>query len=338
MSEEWLNFIDGWFLTVVFYTLAVGLGIRMILFIATIIKSRINNGQSVLKDGIIALYLIAGAFIPFHKGLIKKPIYTALRYAFHACLFIVPIWYSGHINMIFESSLEWYWKPIPDEHIETMTFMVIGIGLFFATRRLLIPRVRKVSTISDFLIIIVTISPFITGYWYSYGTMDDVPILGYYMWYLHVFSGELMILMAVFLFVRTRLFSSTCVGCTSCAQACPTGTLEVRDKRAKRTFFYSHYQCICCGACVATCPEGAAALRHEVSLFHYLAFFRKSKIREKELSQCLGCNDLFAPDRQIENVREKIKISGIEMPQTLGYCTRCKKLLSQHKLAYVNRF
>lgn len=338
MFEEWLSFLEGRFLTFVFYTLAIGLGVRMMVFISTIIKSRVNNDPSILKSGITALLLIARAFIPFHKGLFKKPVYTALRYLFHACLFIVPIGFSGHINMISESRIGWYWEPIPDEYIETMTFVVIGIGLFFAARRLLIPKVRKVSNLSDFLIIMVTITPFITGYWYSYGTLDNVPVLGYYMWYLHLFSGELMILMTVFLFVRTRLFSTPCVGCASCVEACPTGTLEARDKGANRNFFYSHYQCICCGACVATCPEGAAALRHEVSLFHYLAFFRKSKIRGKQLSQCQGCKELFAPDRQIENVREKIKLSGIEMPQTLGYCTRCKKMLSQHKLAYADRF
>jgi hypothetical protein len=53
-------------------------------------------------------------FLPFHKGAIKRPFYAVLRYIFHACLLIIPIWYSGHIFLWEESRLQWYWTPIPD--------------------------------------------------------------------------------------------------------------------------------------------------------------------------------------------------------------------------------
>lgn len=328
MFEKLLYFIDGPFLVFVFYLLGIGVGLRILVFVSNIFKNRPVNDISGLKNGLHLMAMIFRTFLPFHKGMLKQPLYTVIRYVFHICLFIVPIWYSRHIDMIYDSSLEWYWEPFSDETIENMTLLVIGIGLFFIARRLIIPTIRKKSSIADFLIILVTIAPFVTGYCYVYGTLDEVPFLGDYMWDLHVLTGELMILMVVFLFVRTRLSSSACVGCASCTIACPTGTLEARDNGSRREFFYSHYQCICCAACAATCPEGAAELRHEVSLVHYISFFRKQKIKETDLIRCNGCHTFFAPDRQLEKIQHLIKTNGLEPLLTLTLCSRCKKSFS----------
>lgn len=275
----------------------------------------------------MTLKLIGAACLPFHRGWFKKPVYTLVRYLFHACLFIVPIWESGHVILL-KAKLGWHWPTLPVAASETMTLLVIGIGLFFFARRLCNPQVRAVSSVSDVVIILLTIAPFITGYLYANGTLNHIPYIGDAMLLLHVLTGQIMLVMVIFLFVRTRLLDSTCVGCASCAVNCPTGTLEAKETGKMKSFFYSHYQCICCGACVAVCPEGAARLRHTVSLLHFFSFFKKQKIREKELTRCEGCSDLFAPGRQIEKIQGLMKSKGMELPRTLNYCSRCKKLFS----------
>jgi formate hydrogenlyase subunit 6/NADH:ubiquinone oxidoreductase subunit I len=89
------------------------------------------------------------------------------------------------------------------------------------------------------------------------------------MFTIHILSGEAFMIVAVFLFCRTRLNIEKCITCGACDISCPTGTLEARDEGPVRVFTYSHYQCICCGACLNTCPEEAAELRHEISLARF---------------------------------------------------------------------
>lgn len=328
---KYIYFFSGTGLTLVLCLFSAGLFIRVFAFLSHMGKS----GQIVGNPGTehrlhplkMTLKMTGAACLPFHRAWFKKPVYTLVRYIFHVCLFIVPIWESGHVILL-KAKFGWYWTTLPAAASETMTLLVIGIGLFFFARRLGKPQIRVLSSKRDFVIILLTIAPFITGYFYANGTLNHIPFIGDMMLLLHVLTGQVMLLMVVFLFVRTGLLDSTCVGCASCAVNCPTGTLEAKDAGRLRSFFYSHYQCICCGACVAVCPEGAARLRHTVSLPHFFSFFKKQKIREKELTRCEGCNDLFAPGRQIEKIQALIKSKGMELPRTLNYCSRCKKLFS----------
>jgi len=328
---EWLYFIDGQLLEIVFYLFGIGLGIRCLAFLVNIFKSQIFPDQEFRwkKAGKI-LYLFAVSFLPYHRGLVKQPVYTILRYIFHACLFIIPVWYSGHLNMLMDTRLGWYWEPISDNYIETATLFVIGMGCLFIARRIVFPRIRKQSSLKDIFFVLITILPFITGYWYVNETLDHISLFKNYMWYLHVFSGEVMMAMAVFLFIRTKLDTSRCVGCSSCTIACPTGTLEAKETESKRVFLYSHYQCICCGACVSTCPETAAILKHEISIPLFFSFFRKKKINEIKINRCEGCREMYAPDPQIEKIKTILCTKAIIPPETMGYCSRCKKLLSSH--------
>ena len=141
-----------------------------------------------------------------------------------------------------------------------------------------------------------------TGYFLTHGTLDSVSFLGDNMGVIHMLSGEAMILMAVFLYCRTRLNTQRCTGCASCVQNCPTETLESHDKGKLRVFSYSHFQCICCGSCVNVCPEDAAELRHEISAKRLFQVFSKQEIRSVELEACERCGALFAPEPQMEKI------------------------------------
>jgi nitrate reductase gamma subunit len=117
---------------------------------------------------------------------------------FHICLIVVPIWFSGHISLWEESRFEWSWTPIPDGLADRMTLIFLAIALFFLLRRIVSADIRLLSTFSDYLLIVVVAMPFITGYFLTNGTVDNIGFLGENIQLIHMLSGELMLILIPF--------------------------------------------------------------------------------------------------------------------------------------------
>jgi ferredoxin/nitrate reductase gamma subunit len=307
--------IEGPLLKITFLVFCIGVIIRLSFFISSIIKSgkdKENRGSYFFK--------IFGRFLaPFHTAVLKNPVYSLLRYVFHICLFVVPIWLAGHISLWEDSSLEWSWSPLPDEWADWMTLLLLTLVVFFIIRHLATKEIRIKSSLSDYLIIIIAALPFATGYSLTHGTLDAVPFIGDNIWTIHILSAEIMIITTVFLFCRTRMNIQKCTGCAACVLICPTGTLESKDVKNSRIFNYSHYQCICCGSCVKACPEDAAELRHEISLKRLYNFLTKQEIRSVELESCKRCGALFVPEPLMEKIHKSFT------DEYLDFCPDCRK-------------
>ena len=312
---DFYSFVEGPLLWIAFLVFFAALLIRLFFFSCSIIRSSRDKD----KRQVYTLATFGRFFLPFHKAVAKKPVYATLRYIFHLCMIVVPIWFSGHIVLWSESRFEWEWVELPDAWSDWMTLVLLGLAVYFLIRRIIIPEIRLNSSKSDYILIIITALPFMTGYFLTHGTLDSVSFLGDNMTVIHMLSGEAMILMAVFLFCRTRLNIKKCVGCAACELSCPTGTLESNDNGKHRIFTYSHYQCICCGACVNTCPEDAAELRHEISAKRLVQVLLKQEIRSIELQACERCGALFAPEPQME------KIGLAFAHDYTKFCPNCRK-------------
>ena len=100
--------------------------------------------------------------LPLNKDVTKNPIFVTLAYVFHICLIVVPIWCSGHITLWEESRFEWSWSAIPDGLADWMTIVFLATALFLLLRRIIAADIRFLSTFSDYLLIVVTASPFIS--------------------------------------------------------------------------------------------------------------------------------------------------------------------------------
>ena len=325
MITEFLAFAEGPLLWIVFILFGAGLLLRTVFFVLSIIRRRPSLNPHPTFNA--SPFLILRLLLPFHNAVLKKPFYSLLRYVFHICLFVVPIWYAGHVSLWEESRFEWYWTPLPDNWADTMTLMVLAICCYFLLRRIILGIIRKSASIGDYLFIILTALPFLTGYLYTHGNLDHLPFFETYMWYFHVLSAEAMLLMIVILFLRTRLTAARCIGCAACEINCPTGTLETKDIQRQRVFSYSHYQCICCGTCVGVCPENAAELRHEINFTHIYRIFAKHPIRTVELSTCETCGALIAPQPQMQKLQDVVADNDLET-ENLNCCSRCKKIAS----------
>jgi Pyruvate/2-oxoacid:ferredoxin oxidoreductase delta subunit len=308
-------FAEGPLLWIVFLLFLAGVSARLIFFGIKILTS--PKGDQARWG--FSMPVFGRFLLPFHKAIAKKPLYAVIRYVFHLGLFVVPIWLAGHVSLWEESWLGWTWSTIPDKTADWMTILVIAIAAFFLVRRLLWPEARVRTSWMDFVVIVIAGLPFLTGYFLTHGTLDRVAFLGDNMRLIHVLSGEAMILMAVFLFCRTRMNPSRCTGCAACELSCPTGTLESKDQATFRIFNYSHYQCICCGACVNTCPENAAELRHEISLRNFFYILSKHEIRSVEMKACRKCGALFVPEPLFNKINQTVTDDYLHL------CQNCRK-------------
>ncbi len=308
-------FVEGPLLWIVFLIFIIGIAARLFFFFSATVRSRKYDDFGVKH--ILANF--GRLFIPFYNGVTKKPVYAILRYIFHVCLIVVPIWLSTHIVLWTESRFEWEWTALPDVWADWMTILVIGVSAYFLFRRFIFADVRLGSSASDYVLIIITALPFLSGYFLTHGSLDAIAFLGDNMRAIHVLCGEAILIGAVFLFYRTRLKEERCTGCAACESSCPTGTLESKDEGKLRTFTYSPYQCVCCGACIHACPEEAAELRHAISIRNFFRVIPKDKIRSVELAVCKGCGALFAPEPLLARVAKTI------VDDYGGYCSTCKK-------------
>jgi len=311
---DFSSFIEGPLLSIVFLVFIVGIITRLVFFSFEIIKSSRDKDYRWRYS----VATLGRSFLPFHSAVGNKPLYGTLRYIFHICLIVVPIWFSGHIVLWEESRFEWTWRALPDAWADWMTLLLLGLATYFLIRRIVVKDIRFNSSIPDYVIIILTALPFVTGYFLTHGSLDSIAFLGNNMWTIHILSAEAMIIMAVFLFCRTRLNTQKCTGCAACELNCPTGALESRDEENLRIFTYSHYQCICCGTCVSTCPENAAELSHEISLRRFFQISPKQEIRSVELRVCERCGAWFAPVPQLD------KIGQTFTHEYLRFCPRCR--------------
>ena len=76
--------------------------------------------------------------------------------------------------------------------------MLLAIGVFFLVRRIVSADIRLLSAFSDYLLLVVTALPFITGYFVTHGTLDSVAVLGENITLIHMLSGELMLILIPF--------------------------------------------------------------------------------------------------------------------------------------------
>ena len=190
------SFVEGPFLWIVFLTFIAAIIVRLAFFFYAIIK----NGRHKDFRLFYSLADFSRLFLPFHKAITGKPFYTILRYLFHICLIVVPVWFIGHIALWEESRLEWTWSSLPDGWIDWMTLLVLGLAAYFLIRRIISKDLRMNSSVTDYCVIVITALPFLTGYFLTHATLDSIVFFSNNMWNIHIISGGTMIIMAAFLF------------------------------------------------------------------------------------------------------------------------------------------
>jgi len=106
---------------------------------------------------------------------------------------------------------------------------------------------------------------------------------------------------------RPYFYEGECTGCAACAQVCPTGAIQFKDTKAKRTFVIQWDVCIFCGQCQANCLTAKGIVLSQE--FDLATTEKREALRqtiEKELVLCECCQDPVAPYDQYAWVSEKL--------------------------------
>lgn len=192
-----------WFAAAVFI---VGIVYRIIeLFMLTEKRERIRwptHGIRVDSPEERKLRLI----ISFQHSLIgKHPVMAIVSGVFHSCLFAAPIFAKGHALFLRQSWGISFWS-LPISLTDALTVVVLLGVLFLLVRRTMVPRVRAVSSVYDFLFLLLTAAPYLTGFLAYHQLLPYRTII-----ILHMLAGELMLIaipftklshMVFFFFVR----------------------------------------------------------------------------------------------------------------------------------------
>jgi len=190
---DFYSFVEGPLLWIAFLTFIIGTILRIVFFVTKVRKMDKPMVQYFSWKYVLAT--LGRWILPINKDVAKNPVFMPLVYIFHVCLIVVPIFLASHVSLWEESRFEWSWPALPDAWADWMTLILMAISIFFFLRRLISADIRLLSTFSDYLLIIVTALPFVTGYFLAHGTLDSVAFLGDNLSLIHMLSGELMLIL-----------------------------------------------------------------------------------------------------------------------------------------------
>lgn len=159
--------------------------------------------------------------VPFAStNMRQRPIMTVITFAFHICLLITPLLLMGHA-VLWQESWGVRWWSLPEQVADGMTLVVIFAGGFLMLRRLAAPEVRNVSSLSDFLLMLLVLAPFVTGFIAHQQWLPYRPML-----ILHIISGALWLLLIPW----TRLIHMVWFFITRAYMGCEFGAVrKARD-------------------------------------------------------------------------------------------------------------
>ena len=126
--------------------------------------------------------------------LLKKTVwrnYTSMMVMtslFHFFLIVTPFFVLGH-NILLDQALGIGFLSFAEFITDALTVIVFVCAAFFLFRRFFVARVRAITAGYDYLILLITVAPFLTGFfayhqWFDYNTVI----------FLHILSGEAMLI------------------------------------------------------------------------------------------------------------------------------------------------
>ncbi len=162
-----------------------------------LISARRAEAGRPLPDGPVGLGSIFQRVSPFSRSdVAQHPAMALTSLVFHVFLLLIPLFVMGHAVLWHESwGISWW--SLPEGIATTMTLAVLVGGLFFALQWSTVPEVRALTTRADWLLLVVALAPFLTGFLAKQQVLPYKTVL-----IIHIVSGCLWLMLIPF----SRLF------------------------------------------------------------------------------------------------------------------------------------
>lgn len=118
----------------------------------------------------------------------KNPWFTLWVFLMHFGLLITPIFLLGH-NVLLKERLGISLWTLPESVADAMTAIVMVSVVFLILRRIALPEVRIITNWYDYLLLLIAVAPFLTGF-LAYHRASN-----YYFWLMaHIICGHIFII------------------------------------------------------------------------------------------------------------------------------------------------
>jgi nitrate reductase gamma subunit len=196
------DFIRGQFVSIAFIIFILGLIFQLIQFFRLTQKKEWVYPPLDVKREKRTIGKWAAFCLASLNGTLWKtdPLITVVTSVFHVFLILVPILLLGH-NILLDQSWGLSLWSLPESITDILTLVFLICVAFFLGRRLFLSRVRVITTLYDYVILLIAAAPFLTGYiayhqWFNYDTVIT----------LHILAGEVMLISIPFTKLGHMLF------------------------------------------------------------------------------------------------------------------------------------
>ena len=118
----------------------------------------------------------------------KNPFFTVVFFVFHIGLILTPIFLLAH-NIILKERWGFSLWTLPGGMADVLTIGVMIAVVLIVLRRIALSEVRILSTAYDYLVLIIAVAPFVTGY-----TAHHTAVGSDFWLIVHVICGEIMLI------------------------------------------------------------------------------------------------------------------------------------------------
>lgn len=192
------SFVSGPLVWIAFLVFVGGMLYQFVSMVKQARKDKVVYPYMSLKYGLRSL---VHWLIPFASQNMRARYETTMvTFAFHICLILVPIFLTAHVVMF---SFAWgpKWGTLSEGTADWLSVLVVLAAVFFLVRRWMLPEVRFVTSVSDYVLLAVVAAPFVTGFmahrqWFDYETMVVI----------HAISGAVMLMAIPFTRLSHMLF------------------------------------------------------------------------------------------------------------------------------------
>jgi nitrate reductase gamma subunit len=210
--EQWLEWARGPVFRACLAIMLLGL-LRVVLIntvtVARLLHRSRKNSREVAWKRVLTEAL--PWFFPFKKALETSVAFSLTSILFHVAIIITPIFLSAHI-LLWKRGLGISWPAISYSAADYLTLIAIITGIALLAQRVGARDSRALSRVQDYLLPVLIVIPFITGYLAMHPGLNPFGYNG--TMFVHVMSGNLILLLIPFtkmshvaLFPGTQLVS-----------------------------------------------------------------------------------------------------------------------------------